>query len=123
MIKIALKHFIYEKCIDVLFNAIENNFCTNTENSEFKIGDTFEHITVALHDLPRGAPRKGLRIVMYDCTIVDNLQGTILVEHYSKCEEGVDSVTLDLYEDYFKPVEWRVNINDVVDYDRDLVYD
>lgn len=26
MIKIALKHFIYEKCIDTLFNAIFRNF-------------------------------------------------------------------------------------------------
>jgi len=27
MIKVAIKHFIYEKCINVLFNAIAINFC------------------------------------------------------------------------------------------------
>ena len=29
MIKVAIKHFIYEKCIDVFFNAISRNFDTN----------------------------------------------------------------------------------------------
>jgi len=39
MIKVALKHFIYEKCIDVLFNAIDKNFMGPYR--EFKVGDTF----------------------------------------------------------------------------------
>ena len=46
MIKIALKHFIYEKCIDVIFNAIINNFKTPTTWHKMKVGDRFNYITI-----------------------------------------------------------------------------
>ena len=34
MIKTAIKHFIYDKCIDILFNSIEMNFSTYTKKWE-----------------------------------------------------------------------------------------
>ena len=50
MLKIYLKHFIYEKCIDVIFNAISNNFSEISKFHKIKIGDTFYSIT--LHESP-----------------------------------------------------------------------
>ena len=35
MIKIALKHWIYEKCIDVFFEAITNNFLLGHKQNKF----------------------------------------------------------------------------------------
>jgi len=37
MIKIALKHFIYEKCIDTLFNAITRNFSIVKKGTKVKL--------------------------------------------------------------------------------------
>lgn len=46
MLKIYLKHFIYEKCIDVIFNAIINNFRTPNKLHNVKVGNCFYSITV-----------------------------------------------------------------------------
>lgn len=42
MIKIVLKHFIYEKCIDVLFNNIWRNFAIS--DGVLKAGSTYREI-------------------------------------------------------------------------------
>lgn len=45
MITTALKHWIYEHCIAVLFDNISNNFTPNkTSLSNVKVGDRFEYI-------------------------------------------------------------------------------
>ena len=48
MIKIALKHWIYEKCIDVLFEGICRNFAFLNRNilGKIKVGDRFHEILV-----------------------------------------------------------------------------
>lgn len=45
MIKIVLKHWIYEKCINVLFNTIDRNFNTPT-SSRVKIGKCYSKIII-----------------------------------------------------------------------------
>jgi len=51
MIKIALKHWIYEKCIDTLFTAISRNFgnpiLETKKIGEIKVGDRFHEIFVS----------------------------------------------------------------------------
>ena len=42
MIKIALKHYIYDYCISLLFAGIEKNF--KPINTKFKVGDYFSII-------------------------------------------------------------------------------
>jgi len=44
MIKIALKHLIYETCINVFFDKISVNFFNNINDKMFKIGDKFAYI-------------------------------------------------------------------------------
>ena len=44
MIKVALKHFIYEKCIDTVFKGIVKNFVVPALNVDFTIGDSFYYI-------------------------------------------------------------------------------
>jgi len=43
MIKIAIKHFIYEKCINVLFGAIKRNFRTPPK-FKFEVGMQLSYI-------------------------------------------------------------------------------
>ena len=42
MIKVAIKHFIYEKCINVLFSAISRNF--NRNPRLLVVGETYKEI-------------------------------------------------------------------------------
>ncbi len=42
MIKTVLKHFIYDKCIEVLFDNIADNFVSSFKN--FKVGDKLLYI-------------------------------------------------------------------------------
>jgi len=44
MIKIALKHLVYEICIEQLFSMINKNFKPNI--SGWKVGDSFKQITL-----------------------------------------------------------------------------
>jgi hypothetical protein len=45
MIKVALKHWIYERCLDVLFERIQSNFIGFVVNvNNLKIGDSLELI-------------------------------------------------------------------------------
>ncbi len=47
MIKLALKHWIFEKCIDVLFNSLRLNFGVGQKFKKLEhvnIGDTFQYI-------------------------------------------------------------------------------
>ena len=48
MIKIALKHYIYEKCISILFNAINRNFRKPVKKSHFtfEVGEHYSFITI-----------------------------------------------------------------------------
>jgi hypothetical protein len=48
MIKTFIKHWIYELCIQQLFNAFNRNFSTPSRLYNMKVGDTFYSITVSL---------------------------------------------------------------------------
>lgn len=47
MIKLALKHWVYEQCIDVLFNAVKNNF---SDRYRFKVGDKYVYLAITCVD-------------------------------------------------------------------------
>jgi hypothetical protein len=69
MIKIALKHYIYDYCISLLFDNIKKNFDTSKNFKKnylknFKIGDTFKLIKEI--DLSMGRS-----FIYHDCEIVD----------------------------------------------------
>lgn len=70
LIKTYLKHFIYEKCIAVLFDGIFNNFSAS-RNEEFKVGDKFEVIHMNSFTCH----------TMWDCTITRIIQRVVYVEH------------------------------------------
>jgi len=109
MIKIALKHWIYEKCIDVFFKAITNNFIFDHKQNEFNPGERFSSIVIKLPNLFK---LDSNNVKIYTCTILDNLEGTVLIQFYSKHEKNSE------YERYGKPLNWRVNITDIVEYRR-----
>lgn len=106
MFRIYLKHFIYEKCIDVLFDGIFNNFIIS-ENKEFKVGDQFESIR---------ALSSNIHTTLYNCNIMDNMQGTVLIQYRRSTrvfESGIIS-----YDESGIPVVWRVNTENIKSYIR-----
>lgn len=106
MIKVYLKHFIYEKCITVLFDGIFNNFSAS-KNEEFKVGDGFHSLQVKISDI---------QTTLYDCTIMDILQGTVLIQyHLSKRVFDSGLISNDMSR---IPVVWRVNIENIKAYTR-----
>jgi len=50
MIKILLKHYIYELCIQQLFRIITRNFDTNPGINGVKVGDRFAKIVIKFKD-------------------------------------------------------------------------
>lgn len=108
MFKIYLKHLIYEKCINVLFDGILNNFSAS-KNGEFKVGDQFESIQVKLSKM---------QSTVYNCTIVDIIQGTVLIQYRrSKCVFTSGLISNDTSR---IPVVWRVNIENIKAYIRKM---
>jgi len=70
MIKIALKHFIYDACINVLFSSIEKNFVSISRDLfSAKRGDKFKRIT-AYGDIDMGDGRRKNYYNFIDCVII-----------------------------------------------------
>jgi len=46
MIKVALKHWIYEICLEQLFNGISESFKIGDRSPVFNVGDRFDYLTV-----------------------------------------------------------------------------
>jgi hypothetical protein len=44
MIKVALKHYIYDYCIDLIFKGISSNFIGFSYNKNLKVGDRYSLI-------------------------------------------------------------------------------
>jgi len=84
MIKIALKHFIYEKCINVLFDGIINNFSTQKvikfTADMFHKGDAYNYIKVYHDDKLR---------IFYECSIDILCPRSIAItyERYVECDK------------------------------------
>ena len=113
MIKIALKHWIYEKCIDVLFKTIGNNFCPGHKQNIFRPGNTFGAITIKIPNIYNNRVLKNQELKLMNCTIVDNLQGTVLIGFYATIEIGHGIEDLQIYNPL---AHWRTNITDIINY-------
>ena len=111
MIKVAIKHFIYEGCINVFFDSIVTNF-RMVKRTLFQPGDTFTHMKIRINE------RLDFFAILYDCSIVDELEGTVLIRHYAKAEENGLGDVYGNYEDYGEAVDWRVNIHQIIGYER-----
>ena len=65
MIKVALKHWIYELCIEQIFENIKNNFVIKLNPYQFKKGEIYTYI------LLYGECRAIQRYNCVDCKIID----------------------------------------------------
>lgn len=77
MIKVALKHWIYEKCINVLFNNIICNFYIPIKNI-LHTGDKF-HIIISKTGSPYGLWR------FSDVKVVGYTNNNLITGHVIKC--------------------------------------
>lgn len=111
MIKLALKHWIYEHCIDVLFGNIRKNFIPAKLNKKFnfRIGKFYHAIEVNRRHTTGGFTR------YYNCHILDVLQGTVCFT-YSGFDEYVNGKLeaegrIELYVEDTQG--YRVNLEDI----------
>jgi ADP-dependent phosphofructokinase/glucokinase len=73
MIKIALKHWIYDYCIDMIFNNIGKNFDI-CKNKKFKIGSRFKCIKISAREFYNKIKHIHIRTCkasLYNCKIIN----------------------------------------------------
>ena len=71
MIIVALKHFVYEKALDVLFSGIEGNFMNGT-NTAVEVGRTYSCIFIPLEEHK-----------FYGCEVVEVNKDDFVITHKS----------------------------------------
>ena len=85
MIKLFIKHHIYEKCIEILFNAITDNFSNVIRLSDLTLGDYLSEIIIK---------RPDGNIILRGATVVDidefrNIRFKVtLTENHTSCNYG-----------------------------------
>ena len=105
MIKIALKHWIYEKCINAFFEKVNKNFLLSHNPNDFRLGDRFEYITVVFITDGRTV------LKMYNCTIVGIEERVVYIQYFAG--EMFGNVI-----SYHKSRCWETLINCIFDYRR-----
>jgi len=83
MIKTALKHFLYEICINVLFSRLGRNFNVFKTRYKFKKGDKFRYIKIFLRT-------RGDFSIYYNCEVWGVWEKSIWITH-SNCIEYIGS--------------------------------
>jgi hypothetical protein len=71
MLKVALKHWIYEQCIDLIFDGIASNFIGFSYSKPLEIGDKYSLI------VERGENNEWYH---YNCVILTKDYDRILIE-------------------------------------------
>jgi hypothetical protein len=70
MIKVAIKHWIYDYCINLIFEGISSNFRVfNMKN--IKIGDRFDVIEKIEDKEPFNLKEGGYKSIYYNCVVVN----------------------------------------------------
>ena len=78
MIKVFIKHHIYERCINVLFNTISRNF-VRPKPDRFKIGEFWRQIEYYYSN-------KQYPIYYHNCTILEQRTTTTITIQYEYAE-------------------------------------
>lgn len=99
MIKTFIKHWIYELCIEQLFNAFTRNFKIQPDLQNVKIGDTFEMIVIQFNNEQEIRYIKPKVVFVGDIFFI--IEGRI-------CEEKI-LVKNDIYDSYIIE-DYRVEI-------------
>ena len=113
MIKVFLKHWVYEACINRIFEAIENNFSSIYE--EFKVGDRFKRI---VYVNPRVDKRE--TVMLYDVIIRPSMRfdvehPVVIIE-----QDRDESFVLDHKSGTIRPALHNFLFTEgVIDYTRD----
>ena len=98
MIKVVLKHWVYERCIDIVFNKIRDNFQPiSVMLDQLVVGEWYRNIAVSfvLED-----DTETTTVYYTNCKIeaLDSEQISIWTKSWYNCRAGVDIHTVD--EDY-----------------------
>lgn len=102
MIRTALKHYVYEVCIDVLFNTIFQNF---KHPDLFKVGEKYTLITLEQTD----------RIIKLEgCFIsaADPSEIHVYVDEYSEFDKETELITSRFSA---SGIRWAVILDEIVD--------
>lgn len=98
MIKLAIKHWVFDRCISVLFDTIKENFSLRKKLTinTISIGDEFEYLYVY------SAFDKKWTFKYFDCIVTDFIEehSFCFIPQYS-CENYMNAKlnSVDLYDD------------------------
>lgn len=106
MIKIALKHFIYEKCINVLFRNITKNF-VHPKLGDVRVGAKFRWINYRYDSSDIDS------ITLYNCEIVDIDTVFVCIRHDNRIEFNELEGTQQSFA-YTSPINWRIREEDII---------
>jgi len=116
MLKIVLKHLIYEVCIEQFFTGVFKNFMVVKKNLwNIKTGNRYAKITV--HH-PSQIGLVGLHL--YQCEIMDTIERTVCIRHMSWSEYdphtgNATPVNLSASsEDFPDAMDYRINFEEIV---------
>jgi len=105
MIKTALKHWVYEFCIERMFNGVSKNFGA-PKFIMFKEGQLYDEMFVT-HPQYVNSKWVTIHFILHGCKIEDVVEGTVLISHWGHTEDN------GRYCSGFEPSFWRVNIEEV----------
>ena len=89
MIKTALRHWIFEICIERLFDGISKNFRV-AQKKKFRIGDKFAYII----------QRTPTYILVFNSVVIRNIvQGTFGTELIIECSDFAQEYSTSLHND------------------------
>lgn len=100
MFNTVIKHYIYEKCIDVFFDNIINNF--SAFSSRFKIGETYKSIII----------KQKTEFIEVDNVRILNIAGNILFMQVSGYREY--DLDYNLQNTIISWDHWNVDIDEIV---------
>ena len=78
MIKVALKHFIYEKCIELLFSGIRKNF--KQPDVVFKNGAKYMRMDFEWET----TTNQRIRYIFHTCTVLSSTVDTVRIKYYGR---------------------------------------
>lgn len=108
MFKIALKHWIYETCINVLFDKIGNNFCRVNRNI-FNVGDKFTYIKTKFN--LRSDHQEYIELEW------DHLR-VVRIEDMKGDDKYINFIQVGRYESNGSPYYYGIYLSDLVDFRR-----
>ena len=103
MIKVALKHYIYEACIKVFFEHLTSNFKENPYS--FEVGKIYRRLTVK-------QPKARIELEYCKIMSVNNVHVTFYADIYTEYDAETGNEVSHSYDD---SIRWSALLDEIVE--------